>query len=501
MDKSLLGWLLLLGLGFPLFGILLDEAASRLERKQHPLAVALRQVREYVLPPLAAILVMRQLLSVAGKDSWARFVETLTWVAVIVAGLSLINALLTTKKQPIKWQIHVPSLFFQVARGVVILGIGYHILNGVWSINFTGLGSSVGIASAVIALALQDTLSNLVSGLLLLFAKPFRTGDWIEHDGKQGRVLEQNWWSVTIAGPGWKLNVPNGVLSKAKIINYGQGAIFKSISVSFSYDDSPNQVIPALSSLVKGIDGIEDEGFAAVSSYGDSSITYDLYYKVLPEKNFGVSGELKSRLYYLTKRYGFTSPYPIAVQYNVDAKLGIPSQIPQVVENRQQELITYLRSLPYFLTLNDNQIEKLAERARFKAYGQGELIVQEGKEDEGLYIMFKGTGQAYLKDEQGNRKVVDELELNEAFGEMAIFPGELSPVSAIAKEDVEVVVIPAQEIIEAIESNNKFASELIEYIEDRKKLIRLAKGIKEDVNLPINNLPINNNGRRVQVGR
>lgn len=193
MDKSLLGWLLLLGLGFPLLSILLGEAVSRLERQQHPLAVGLRQVREYVLPPLAVLLVMQQVFSVADKESWVRFVQTLTWVALIVAGLSLINALLTTKKQPIKWQIHVPNLFFQVARGLVIFAIGYHIINGVWNINLSGLGSAVGIASAVIALALQDTLSNLVSGLLLLFAKPFNTGDWIEVDGKQGRVLEQNW--------------------------------------------------------------------------------------------------------------------------------------------------------------------------------------------------------------------------------------------------------------------------------------------------------------------
>lgn len=494
MDKSLLGWLLLLGLGFPLFGILLGEAASRLERQQHPLAVGLRQVREYVLPPLAVFLVMRQLLSVAGQDSWARFVETLTWVGVIVAGISLINALLTTKKSPIKWQIHVPNLFFQVARGLVILAIGYHIINGIWNISFTGLGSSVGIASAVIALALQDTLSNLVSGLLLLFAKPFRTGDWIEVDGKQGRVLEQNWWSVTIATAPWKLNIPNGVLSKARIINYGQVAMWKKISASFSYDDSPNEVIPALNSLVEGIDTIESEGLAIVSSYGDSSITYDLYYKVMPEKDVLVAAELKVRLYYLTKRYGFTAPYPIQVQYSVDAKQGIPSQIPQVVENRQQELVTYLRSLPYFLTLNDNQIEKLAGRAKFKAYGKGELIVREGKEDDGLYIIFKGTGQAYLKDEHGNRQIVDELELNEAFGEMAIFPGEVSPVTAVANEDVEVVVIPAQEIIQAIESNHKFASEILQYIEERKKMVRLAKGIKDEAS-PL----ISNNGQRVQV--
>lgn len=487
-----------MGLGFPLLSILLDEAASRLARQQHPLAVGLRQVRAYVLPPLAVLLVMRQVLSVAGEDSWARFVETLTWVAVIVAGLSLINALLTTKKQPIapiRWQIHVPSLFFQAARGAAILAIGYHVLNGVWSINLTGLGSSVGIASAVIALALQDTLSNLVSGLLLLFAKPFRTGDWIEVDGKQGRVIEQNWWSVTIKNPSLTFNVPNGVLSKASISNYGQRGIWKSIYASFSYDDSPSEVISALNTLTEGIDLIEAKDPALVSSYEDSSITYKLAYTVLPEKDWIVSAELKFRLYYITQRYSFTTPYPIAVQYEVDAKEGIPSRIPQVLENRQQELATYLRSLPYFLTLNDNQVEKLAERARFKAYGKGELIIREGRKDEGLYIIFKGMGHAYLTDEQGDRQIVDELELNEAFGEMAIFPGEVSPVTAVATEDVEVVVIPAKEMIEAIESNHRFASEILQYIEERKKMVRLAKGIKDEAS-PLTS----NNGHRVQTG-
>ncbi|MDF5736644.1 MULTISPECIES: cyclic nucleotide-binding domain-containing protein [unclassified Nostoc] len=495
MDKSLLGWILLLGLGFPFLNILLGEAASRLERQQHPLAVALRQVREYVLPPLAVLLLMRQLLSVAGKDSWARFVETLTLVAVIVAGISLINALLTTKKQPtIKWQLHVPNLFFQVAKAVVVIFIGYYILNGVWNISLSGLGSSVGIASAVIALALQDTLSNLVSGLLLVFAKPFKMGDWIQIDGKQGRVIDQNWWSVTIGSQFMKLNVPNGVLSKASIINYGQGAVWKNISASFSYDDSPNVVIPALNSLGEGINTIESKAIAIVSSYGDFSITYQLWYKVSPDEDIFVVAELQSRLYYLTKRYGFTMPYPIRMQYAVDAKHGVPSRIPQVFENRQQDLVTYLRSLPYFISLNDNQIEKLATRAKFQPYGKSELIIQEGKKDAGLYIMFKGTGHAYIIDEQGSRKIVDQLELNEAFGEMAIFAGEVSPVTAVADEDVEVVVIPGDNIIEAIESNSKFASQILQYIEERKKMVRLAKEIKDEVS-PL----ISKNGRRASV--
>ncbi len=495
MDKSLLGWLLLLGLGFPLLSILLSEAASRLERQQHPLAVALRRLREYVLPPLAALLVMRQLLNVAG-DSWTRFVETLTWVAVIVAGISLINALLTTKKPQVKWQLHVPNLFFQMARAVVVLAIVYYLINGVWNISLEGLGTGLGVASAVIALALQDTLSNLVSGLLLLFANPFKTGDWIELDGKQGRVIEQNWWSVTIENYFFKINIPNGELSKASIINYGPEPIWKSIFVSFSYNDAPGVVIPALNSLVEGIDAIKSEGSAEVSSYGDSSITYELWYKILPEDDEDASDELRYRIYYLAKRYGFTMPYAIKAQYSLslDNKQGIPNKIPQVAENRQQELATYLRSLPYFMTLNENQINKLAQRARFQSYGKGELIIQEGKVDAGLYIIFKGKAESYVKDEQGQHQIVDKLEINAVFGEMATFPGEVSPVTVVTHEDVEIILILPEDVIEAIESSDKFASEFLEYIEERKKIVRLAKGIKHEASPRISN-----NGRRGQV--
>jgi hypothetical protein len=246
--------------------------------------------------------------------------------------------------------------------------------------------------------------------------------------------------------------------------------------------------------VVEGIDAIKSDGSAEVSSYGDSSITYELWYKVLPEDDEDVSDELKYRLYYLTQRYGFTMPYPMKAQYSLNTTQGIPSKIPQAAENRQQDWATYLRSLPYFVTLNENQIKNLAERSRFQSYGKGELIIQKGQEDQGLYILLKGRGEAYVNDEQGHRQVVDQLGINAVFGEMATFPGELSPVTVVANEDVEIVLIPAKDIVEAIESNEKFASEILEYIEERKKTVRLATGIKHEANLSISK-----NGRRGQV--
>lgn len=495
MEQSLLGWVLLLGLGFPLLGIILGELAHRLEQRKHPLAVGLQQIRQYLLPPLALLLVMRILLNIVKNNPSIQIVETLTWTAVIVAGISVLNALLTTQQQTLKWQIQVPNLFFQVARAGVVLSIGYYVINDIWHINLSGLITGVGVASAVIALALQDTLNNLVSGLLLLVAKPFQIGDWIEFDGKKARVVEMNWWSVTLTDPwGCNVNVPNGTLSKATVSNYSQEPVWQNISVGYSYDHPPNQVIAALNTLVEGIEDIETQGIAGVADYGDCAINYQLWYSVLPEKAWGVYNQLMARVYYLSERHGFSMPYPIAVQYNVDAKQGLPNEIPQVVENRQQELTNYLRSLPYFFSVDDGGVEQLADQAKFKTYGIGELITQEGKPDEGLYFVYKGKVQSSLTDQLGELQKVRELCVGEAFGEMALYPGEVSPVTVIAHEDVEIIVIPADEIVQLIQSNPKFATEIIQFIEERKKAILLAKGIQ---NTP--HATIGNNGRRLQV--
>ena len=478
MDKTFIGWLLTLGIGFPLLFIFLGELAAILERQKHPLAIAIRKIREYTLPPLAVMLVMREILKISQTEGSVLLVESITLVAAILALVALLNAILTTK-QPEKLQIKVPNLFFQIARMLVILGIGYYLLTGVWGVDLAGLATALGVGSLVIALALQDTLSNLVSGLLLLIARPFKIGDWIDFDGVEARVTDQNWWSVTLKTPFSERTVPNGTLSKASITNYGQGLVWQKISLGFSYDDHPNKVLSALSSLPDGIEAItKGSAFPIISSYGDSSINYELWYKAIPDQGaWDAGGKLLARAYYMSQREGFTMPYPMQMQYAIDANEGIPNKIPQVLQNRQSEMITYLRSLPYFFNLNDTQIQQLATKSRFKVYGSGELITQEGKADEGLYAIYSGRVKSSLQDSQGLIQSANQFGVGDIFGEMALYPGEVSPITSIAEDDVEAVVIPAMEITELIQTNPKFASEIIQFIEKRKKSIRIAQGV------------------------
>ena len=481
LESNLLIWLFILGLGFPILNVVLHEATERLARKQHPLAIALRRLRQYVLLPLALLLVMRILFRIASTEPSTRILETLTWVAVVVAAIPLLNAFLTIKKTSIPGQIQVPNLLFQTIRGGVILLILYRV-GGIWQIDLSGLAAALGVGSLVVALALQDTLSNLVSGLLLLIASPFKEGDWIEVNGMQGRVIEQNWWSVTLehTGVGIRTTIPNGQLSKATIQNYYQGGVWKKIYVSFSYDDSPNEVLNVLNTIGKGVrDRLtfpELEVF--IDSFGDSGINYKIgFQKQAAGGNVTVINAFMSEIYFLAKRHNFTITYPINVQYKIDANDGIPNKVPNATDNRLQEMADFLRSLTYFSSLEDTKINELATKAKFEVYGSGEFIIEQGMDDEGLYFVCTGKVGISTKTRQRDEREVNSLKRGSVFGELAVFPGEVSPITAVAKQDVEVVVIPDEDVMQLIESNPKFSLEFSQFIEQRRKAMAAIQAI------------------------
>lgn len=490
MDKTLLGWLLLLGIGFPFIGLLLNEAVEWLEKPQPLLASALHKLQRYVLPPLAALLVMRKLLDSANAENLGRLVETATWIAIIVAGVALLNALLTTQKRQARFQVQVPNLFFQVLRATVVLAISYHILARVWSLDLAQFVTAVGVGSLAIALALQNTLNNLVSGLLLLIAKPFKVSDIIEAAGVKGKVAEQNWWSVTLSSP-WEFEViiPNGTLAGATITNYGTEGIWKYVEIAFSYDDPPNKVIPALEAAVVGIEKLQSAGIAGVSKYADSGIEYQLWYKVKSEDAWGVFNQIMGRLYYVAERSGFTIPYPIGVEYSINADaqpgIGIPQHLPERFKDRKPEISDYLKSSPYFTNLDADGIKSFAHTAQFSRYGKGEVIVQEGKADDGFYLVVHGSARIWTQNHQGYPQAMGLLSRGEVFGEMSLFPGELSPITIIAEEDVEVILIGISEMVAMIQSKSTFGFEMNRFIAEKRRSLNIIKGVPESEDQPI----------------
>ena len=79
----------------------------------------------------------------------------------------------------------------------------------------------LGTAGAAIALGLQGSLANLAGGIMLVIFKPFKVGDFVEAAGVSGVVKEINlFYTVLNTLDNCRINVPNGALMNANVIDY-----------------------------------------------------------------------------------------------------------------------------------------------------------------------------------------------------------------------------------------------------------------------------------------
>ena len=482
MDQSILIWGIVIILGLPGLAILLIECKGFFERRGSLFAPVITKVWRYVFPCVALLLVMTQLLQLSANQLPVKVVETGFWLAAIFTLLSLVNAIFTPKEPKVgTLQFQIPNIFFQAARITVVLLLLAQLLGNTWNINVGGIFQALGVGSVVIALALQDTLSSLVSGFFIVITKPFKIGDWIEFGGTKARVIDQNWWSVTLENKTWdyKITVPNGMLAKAQISNYEKKGIWQEVTISFSYDDSPNRVIPILESMGNGIEGLECPLWVGVASYDDSSIKYSIWFKALPEKA-GIYYKLTSRLYFIAQRHNLTMPYPIEINYQIEAPEGLPSEIPKAPDNHQLEMASYLRALPHFSFFEPTLLNTLAEKITPKNYIKGELIIKAGEPDEGLYILKEGVVKLFVMDIQNQEREVDRISIGQFFGETALLSEEPSPLSAIALNEVQVLVIDHRSAQNLIDMSSKFAREMNRLIEERNRSLHFAQGREEE---------------------
>ena len=121
-----------------------------------------------------------------------------TAVNVIHAALSLLNVVLFEQAEADTWRSRVPKLLIDLARLFLILLSTAFVLASVWNADLAGLVTALGVSSLVIGLALQDTLGSVMSGIALLFERPFSVGDWLELDGVVGQVIDINWRAVRL---------------------------------------------------------------------------------------------------------------------------------------------------------------------------------------------------------------------------------------------------------------------------------------------------------------
>jgi small-conductance mechanosensitive channel len=138
--------------------------------------------------------------------------------------------------------VEVPTSIFKNFAAVVIYLLGFLIVLDYLGVSITPLITALGVGGLAVALALQDTLSNLFAGLNVLMTRKIRPGDFVRLDtGEEGVVCDITWRNTTIRALENNLViVPNSKLGAAIITNTHlpekEMGLFLPVRVAFDND-------------------------------------------------------------------------------------------------------------------------------------------------------------------------------------------------------------------------------------------------------------------------
>ena len=103
---------------------------------------------------------------------------------------------------------------------------------------------------------------------------------------------------------------------------------------------------------------------------------------------------------------------------------------------------TALGSLPYFRSLNNHELERLASGLVERALDKDEIVFLEGESCEGLYFVREGSVKIYKLSSEGREQILSYVRHGGSFNEVAVFDGGPNPANAAAIEPSKLWIMP-----------------------------------------------------------
>ena len=224
--------------------------ASRLFFRNYPLGLAILRVVLLILLTaglLHAKIIPYEPLRSTGSPLLDLFHAVLKiawwlWAAWFLVGLS--HATFRFERH-----LHDGRLLQDLISGFIYVAATLAIITYVFDLPIKGLLATSGVIAIILGLALQSTLGDVFSGIVLNFSRPYSPGDWVNIGGEtSGRIIEINWRATHLLTAQRDLAIiPNSTIAKAKIVNlsFPSGVHGVAITVQVAAGQSPS-IIAAL---------------------------------------------------------------------------------------------------------------------------------------------------------------------------------------------------------------------------------------------------------------
>lgn len=254
-----------------------------------------------------------------GVLGWAAMAlpNLLLAVLLLVAGWWLAGWAERTVARLINQQVRVDATLRTVLASLVRYTILALVLIGVLGqlgVQTTSMLAALGAIGLAIGLAMQGTLSNIAAGIMLLWLRPFRVGDYIEAGSVAGTLKEIGLFACHIhTWDGIFQFVPNSELWNKRVINYSRlPTRLVDLQFGISYDDSITRGRDVLMRVASADDRVrrDPEPQVFVAQLGDSAVVLGLRVWTDTSEYWPVRRALTERCKVELEKAGLTIPFP-----------------------------------------------------------------------------------------------------------------------------------------------------------------------------------------------
>jgi small-conductance mechanosensitive channel/CRP-like cAMP-binding protein len=446
------------------------------------LALLARDRRGYIRTALAmyigAVFLMLA-ASVAATAGLPIASKIITSAALLFGGFAMVKLASILVFDVILRRAHLspPRIVRDLLVALGYVGVGLWLLshNGV---TLSSLVATSAVMTALIVFSLQDSLSNILGGLVLQIEESLSVGDWIKIDQTAGRVTEVGWRTIVIETRNWDtVIIPNSALMRGQVSVLGRRSGQPTqqrrwIYFNVDFRVPPTEVVRVVTEalLAEPIERVASQPppncilMEFKESYCQYAVRYWLTDLAMDDPTDSL---VRARIYFALQRAGIPLSVPAYTTF-VSEETAERKKLHYEREVQQRLQSLNLARVELFASMNDQERRKVAERLRPAPFMQGEVMTRQGAVAHWLYILCEGSAEVLLSTPDGLEKRVAILQAGDFFGETSLLTGQPREVTVKALEDVECYRLDRDAFQDILRARPEIARHLSELMARRR---------------------------------
>ena len=448
--------------------------------KRHPIGRAVVRVITLIVLTVALVradVVPYQPLELTGspfRDAVHAILKIAWWVLAGWFLVGVMRAVIVFQRSP-----REAKLVQDLLAGVIYLAALFAIVSYVFDLPIQGLLATSGVVAIILGLALQSTLGDVFSGIVLSFSRPYRPGDWISVEGgTDGRVIEMNWRATSILTARRDLAiVPNSTIAKSKIVNVSSpsGLHGTTVTVQLDAKTPPSRCSEILEHAIRNCRLIvaTPAPTITVKAINATYIEFEIAFFV---------EELASTVKAQNELFDFIYRHLAAA----DIDLASPQNGPIAdgdVRKSGTGIDRLLELVAIFATFTPEERSVIAAKLKEKSYDEGEILVAPGAVLQSLFIVGNGVLSFTREEIEGDIELL-RLGPGDHFGEIGMLTGAGAVAKLSALIPTTVYELAKADLTPILEARPQVAQELCRALARRQAVAGLEASPELDEILP-----------------